>query len=282
MIYATRVAKNLIHVPHVWVAVGVLYLVDAIWSWRIGLTLSDYSGFLTVICVLLAVTALLRGKQRNPRLAVASEVWALWMLFANAANLLTYLAATPALPFRDDLFAGLDSDLGFQWMGLFNLVQAHPVINHLLSICYASLFPEILVLSIFLSFAGLDRRLREFFWIAYIAILLTSIISSLMPAVSAFPRHGLAGKADWLHDLGLLRGGTDLHFAVPDMVGLVSFPSFHAVLALLVIYATRRTGLAGHLFVVWNLIMLISIAPLGSHYLVDILGGAAEPPTAGT
>jgi len=274
MIDATRVAKNLIHVPYVWVAVGALYLTDAIWCWRIGLTLSDYSGFLTIICVLLAVTALLRGKQRDPRLAVASEVWALWMMFANSANLLTYLAATPALPLRDEFFAGLDIDLGFQWMALFNLVQAHPGINRLLSICYDSLIPEILVLSIFLSFARLDRRLREFFWIAYIAILLTSVISSLAPSVSAFPGHGLAGKAGWLHDLGLLRGGADLRFALPDMVGLVTFPSFHAVLALLVIYITRRTGLAGHLFAFWNVIMLVSIVPLGGHYLVDIIGGA--------
>src|SRR5271165_6489934 len=75
---APLVARNAIHMPYLWSAVGILYLTDAIWSWAIGLTLSSYTAFVVMICILLLATVLLRGKQRNPRLAVAMEVWALW------------------------------------------------------------------------------------------------------------------------------------------------------------------------------------------------------------
>jgi membrane-associated phospholipid phosphatase len=114
---------------------------------------------------------------------------------------------------------------------------------------------------------------QEFFWIACLAILLTSILSAVVPAMGAFSEYGLPGQANWLHDLDTLRRGSNLYFVLPDMVGIVSFPSFHTVLAVLAIYITRGTGAVGSLFTIWNVIMLFSIAPIGGHYFVDMIGG---------
>jgi hypothetical protein len=130
------------------------------------------------------------------------------------------------------------------------------------------------VAGIFLSFARFDHRIRAFFSIALIALVLTSALSVLAPAVGAFSRYGFQDRADWLHDLDVLRGGVNLHFDFPAMVGVVTFPSFHAVLALLIIYGMRGTGFIFYPVATWNLMMLVSIPPIGGHYLVDIAGGA--------
>ena len=59
------------------------------------------------------------------------------------------------------------------------------------------------------------------------------------------------------------------------MEGIVTMPSYHTVLAVLLTYAFRRTGLVGYGIATLNFVMLLSIPPIGGHYLVDVLAGGA-------
>ena len=59
------------------------------------------------------------------------------------------------------------------------------------------------------------------------------------------------------------------------MQGIVTMPSYHTVMAVLLTYAFRRTGLIGYGIATLNLVMLLSIPPIGGHYLVDVLAGGA-------
>ncbi len=130
-----------------------------------------------------------------------------------------------------------------------------------------------IVLGIWLCMGRRQQRIHELFWIVYLAMLQTSIISATLPAAGAVVHYGFPDRADWLHDLEALRSGSSLHFMLPNMVGVEQFPSFHTVLAALVIYVARGTGVIGGLFIIWNLIMLVSIPTMGGHYLTDMIGG---------
>jgi hypothetical protein len=46
-------------------------------------------------------------------------------------------------------------------------------------------------------------------------------------------------------------------------------------MAVLLTYAFRRTGLLGYGIATLNVVMLLSIPPIGGHYLVDVLAGGA-------
>ncbi len=173
------------------------------------------------------------------------------------------------------MLANIDDALGFRWAVMFQWVSLHPFAGHILSTCYHSLSPELLVLGVWLSWGRQEQRIRDCFWIACSASLLTCIIFAAVPAAGAFVHYGLPGQANWLQNLDTLRNGANLQFAAADMVGIVTFPSFHTVLAMLVIYTTRGTGLVGRMFAVWNVILLFAIPPFGGHYLVDMIGGAA-------
>jgi membrane-associated phospholipid phosphatase len=50
-------------------------------------------------------------------------------------------------------------------------------------------------------------------------------------------------------------------------------PSYHTVMALLIAYAFRRTGVVGYVIAALNAAMLLSIPSIGGHYLVDVLAG---------
>jgi membrane-associated phospholipid phosphatase len=52
-------------------------------------------------------------------------------------------------------------------------------------------------------------------------------------------------------------------------------PSYHTALAVLFTYAFRGTGLIGYVIAALNTVMLLSIPPIGGHYLVDMVAGGA-------
>jgi membrane-associated phospholipid phosphatase len=58
-----------------------------------------------------------------------------------------------------------------------------------------------------------------------------------------------------------------------DAKGLIGFPSYHAVLALLVIAYTRAIPALRWPALVLNLVVLIATPLQGGHHLVDVLGG---------
>jgi membrane-associated phospholipid phosphatase len=56
--------------------------------------------------------------------------------------------------------------------------------------------------------------------------------------------------------------------------GVVVFPSFHTIMALLATYAFWRTRFLWLLSLAVNAIVLISVVPIGGHYVWDVVGGA--------
>jgi membrane-associated phospholipid phosphatase len=56
--------------------------------------------------------------------------------------------------------------------------------------------------------------------------------------------------------------------------GIVTFPSFHATLAIIMTYAVRRYRWALAVFGSLNCLMILAIPTVGGHYLVDLFGGA--------
>jgi membrane-associated phospholipid phosphatase len=266
---------NGVQMRRAWLAVGAVYLVDALWSGMLGLTLAQYAAFLGAMAWLLSMTVVLRVFHPGSRFAAAAEVVALWLAFAHCNNLLSYLAATPGLKLQDELFARLDRILGFDWLALFAFVQADPIVENVLSVCYGSLLPEVFALGVFLAWTWRDERVQELFWIAFLSSLLTSVISWSIPALGAFQQYGMPAKeALQLHNLQLLRSGIGLRLALPDMNGIVTFPSYHATLALLMAYVMRGTGAIFYGVALWNLTMVVATIPIGGHYLVDLIGGA--------
>ena len=60
-----------------------------------------------------------------------------------------------------------------------------------------------------------------------------------------------------------------------DIRGLIAFPSYHAVLAMLMVWYARTISYLRWPILVLNLVVLASAPVQGGHHLIDIFGGCA-------
>jgi membrane-associated phospholipid phosphatase len=70
-----------------------------------------------------------------------------------------------------------------------------------------------------------------------------------------------------------LRDGSMRMIELGEAQGLVTFPSFHTVVAVLLLLGFRHVPYLRWVGLVLNVLMLVSIPIEGSHYLVDLIAG---------
>jgi membrane-associated phospholipid phosphatase len=194
-----------------------------------------------------------------------------------------YLATTAALPLQDARLAALDQALGFDWLQFLAITNSSPAISWVLVAAYHSAFPQVLVLYLLLSFSRRERRLAEFLTLLSLTSVVTGALILFAPAAGAYAHFaparelfdGFSSNAGMWHYETL----TTLRTQAPSLdftkiEGLVTFPSYHTVLAIIMAYAFRGFRFIALPAVILNSIMIISTLPEGGHYLVDIIGGA--------
>jgi len=200
-----------------------------------------------------------------------------------AAGTYMYLAASAALPLQDARLASVDQALGFDWLGFVGSANSNPAISWALVTAYHSALPQMLALYLLLCFGRYERRLAEFQALLSVTSVAVGALMLLVPAAGACahfrpPRElfdGFSSDAGmWHYEMFLrLRAGTEpLDFM--KMEGLVTFPSFHTVLAIVTAYAFRGFRFLALPAVIVNGFVIVSTLPEGGHHLVDVIAGA--------
>ncbi len=253
-----------------WIAVTLIGLVDAFVSMRLRLVFFDWTRLVLAGAALASLALFYQLSGRSTRLAQAAQWALLWIIFANAGAILTYIAGACGGPPHDAALAALDRALGFDWARWHLYLLDHRALRLVLQLFYASLLLQILVSILYFSLCGQDDANYELLLNTIVALLITAALVIMFPALG----QGAVAGDPYIRDLEALRSGGELRFDMARLQGLVSFPSFHMVLAILLVWAHRRSPLLVPFFGV-NLVMLVSITGPGEHYLADILGGAA-------
>jgi hypothetical protein len=200
-------------------------------------------------------------------LATYYGLWAIFPLFCVRLN---YLSATLGFPLQDALFARADAILGFDWRTWSSIAWAHPLFIKVLEVAYESNIYQPFILVLAFALWGPRGRNREFLVATVLAALTTVIIATVLPAFGPNRIYGIA--SGWDAILEALRAGSHkpLHY-----VGIVTFPSFHASMALILTASVRGNRYAVVAASIINGLMLIATVPIGYHYLVDIIAGCA-------
>lgn len=255
----------------------ILFLaIDTIWSRTLGINFVDYGRILVAISGLLLIGSYYGLSGRSGRLAEMCHYGALWISFSATGAVLTYLSAYMRTPLYDGAFADIDASLGFYWPIWFELTSKNAVIDLLLRIAYHSLIFQILASIIFFAHTKRTDRNKELFWAAVISLAITSAISYAYPAVGTFFHFRIeVQRGVHLQHVFDLISGTQPIYSFRDMQGIVTFPSYHAALAVIFIYAYRDFRRAFPLSVALNTLMLISTPANGGHYLIDVIAGCA-------
>jgi hypothetical protein len=261
--------------PLEWLGLAMICLIDATWAADSGFSVTVSAAAVAIIAAVMAGGIFFHCWYVEPRASLTLEYFALTFVLTASFAVLSYLSWTLRLPLADAAFLRFDRKLGFDWLYWFSAVKRHPLLLVAFEFSYNTLIYQGVYFATLFAVLRNRERLREVFWIVFVACALTTLLSAIFPAYGTFDAFRLGDIDGYLGDMKRLREGTDLHFQLSQLTGVISFPSFHTVMALVYIYAFRGTGLIGGFIAVLNLVMLPSIPFLGGHYLVDILAGAA-------
>jgi membrane-associated phospholipid phosphatase len=287
-----------------WAVVGIFAATDLIWLQSSKLKIAPNTARQIMnFCIILAAASLLPILLRLiVRFLVRSGVTAdtsgianffgecvraltlfvLAILFVRslifAGTLFEYLAASANLPLLDPSLDAVDRAIGFNWISFFVMVNAHPSINSVLKFAYWSSVPVMLGVLIILCCKRDLCRLGEFLAIFAVSLLCTLAIGAFVPAAGAFAQHASVGELftrwPFFQTFESLRNDATPMLDFSDPQGLVTFPSFHAVMAIITTYALRDLRVVSLLcLVILNSLEIISTLTEGGHYLVDVIGG---------
>jgi hypothetical protein len=223
-------------------------------------------------------------RRREAGLVAILAAAAFLLAFSTAASLLSYLALTIAGPRIDGMLAGVDLALGFHWVRLMTVAAGHPALTHLLLMAYLSVMPQTIVLILLL---GWRERIADIYGLCFalsVGALTTIAVWTAFPSFGAFSvfhlppdvaaRLGLALNGDYGRDLVLMLRNGPGHISPTELRGLIGFPSYHTVQALVLIWYARHIPYVRWLALALNVVVLIATPIHGGHHVIDMIGGA--------
>lgn len=157
-----------------------------------------------------------------------------------------------------------------------------PDLSALLHVAYLSLTVQTAVIVLLLAFTGRLSWLRVYMLAFVLAALTTIAISAVLPAEGVWLHYGLTAAAGPLPDsrsswpvfLGL-RDGSFRTVVAAGAQGIITFPSLHAALGVILVAACWPVPVARWIGVALDTLMLIATPIEGSHYFVDVFAGIA-------
>jgi membrane-associated phospholipid phosphatase len=197
-------------------------------------------------------------------------------LFANAMVILSFiLTGILPLPTWDGALATADRALGLNWLDMYQWLARHPAIEALARAVYNSLGEEMLILLIALELLGRHNQARAFLLWFIVSAMATTAIGILFPAAGAFVYYHLpvASTTGYVAQWADLRNGTLRTINPLNNQGLVVFPSFHAILAVLCARAAWPLRIVKFPLLALNLLIILASAAIGGHYFIDIIAG---------
>lgn len=291
------------HMTVAWIAIAGLVSVDVVWlsfsrlsfaasSWHSIIRLVLFTAVAFGFCGLVSRRlvhktdrvggALREGAKRVELFAVAMLLFG---LLAAAVMAYCYLGTAAALPLQDALLAQIDRWIGFDWIAFVKFANSSALASWLLVEAYQSTSFMLVGAMLWFCISGQGERLAEFLALACITSIGIAVGMMIFPAAGAFAHYHLpfaayehfgAGSGMWHYELltGLRNGHiTEIDFNLPNSNCLVTFPSGHTILAIIITYALRGSWWTLIPACIINGAMLVSTIPHGGHHLVDLIIG---------
>jgi hypothetical protein len=256
-----------------WIALAMLSMTVYLGAKYFGLTFTDSESTVVAVGALLLISLLFYGIfGRNSRVGEMVRYLALWIAIFPVGRAFTYLSASLGHPLIDGELEGFDKSLGFDWLNWFRFVNAHSAAKFVLASVYARAGLQIVFCIVYFAHRGEADRNNELLLAATLSLILTGIASGIFPAVGAFEHYEVADSRHGvhLHDLHALRDGTMASVSLGHIEGIVTMPSYHAVLAILLTYVYRYQRRILLVVLPLNLLVLVSTLSEGGHYLADV------------
>lgn len=259
-----------------WSVLLAMVACDAVWMLANGWSLRQSSLLGPVLlATIFFVPLCIKRYREDDLLFTLCEAVIFSLIVARAAALLSYLAISANFPLVDESLASFDGYLGFHWADYYRWSVSHETYHRAMILAYGSLAKQSWLIVFYLSVSRRTARVREFLELTAVLFAVSILLSIFVPAAGApkfFASSIHSDVSGWSH-FELLRAGAMKAIDVNSMQGLVSIPSVHTVMAILLCWAVRTTPLAW-IIVPLNIAVLLSTPVIGGHYITDVLAGA--------
>jgi hypothetical protein len=270
-----------------WIVIGAMGV-------TLGLSLmaTDFSIGLSGLLIAIGYVGLYAGfahanarspARRDPQVMFVLGGIAQITLITAIMTPLTYVAAAANLPMQDANLFAIDRVLGLDWAAYVRFVDDHPILAIWLSYGYGMIRWPIFAIPVVLAAKGRFARIEEFTFAFGLALIATTILSALVPAIGVYQQIGLdpgsvknlnvQAYLDQLRDLPPTRDGALRHLHLLGLGGIVTFPSFHAASAVLYAWALWPVRWMRPIAVLAFGAMLAATPINGGHYFIDIAAG---------
>jgi hypothetical protein len=251
----------------------------------IGFQLKQIAYVVLIVLGALGLSAFYTVVRPDDRVARLFRAAIELFLLSFLCGSLSYAATSLNRPLWDEVFVAWDAAIGFDWRHWLGVLNGYPKINLVLALAYHSMWPQLAVVIAALVTVRAYRRLDVLLLAFGFAAVVTIVVAGFMPALSPLahfaitpadhPNIVLAVPREFEAQALALRDGSMRIIELGEAHGLVTFPSFHTVVAVLLLLGFRTVPYLRWASLVPNVLMLIAIPIQGSHYLVDLIAGVA-------
>ncbi len=259
---------------------------DVVWIEATSIHFAWFSTVRVIAVVgLLLVIAEFYARWRPNREFVVMVRETAWLLaFSAVAAVLSNLVVTLNLPLVDGSIDAVDRALHLDWPAYYAYVTAHPRLGLAYALLYFAALPFIAFGIIALPLMGRPERASEAVLAAMIGALIAIAISGLWPSSGALAYfrpdeslnlHHPIVDLDYKQAFFDLRSGALKSLTLDDIRGLIAFPSYHAVLNVIIVLAFRGIWKFFWPMLALNIAMLATTPVEGGHHFCDAIGGVA-------
>jgi hypothetical protein len=263
---------------------AVLIAIDIVWGWlgHFHVDLLGYGRLALLGLALLAGGIFYQTRRPDPQIAAMILCASFLVFFSAAANLLNNYLLTVAGSRIDAQLDAIDRSLGFDWYRMMVAIADHPALTTWLFHIYNIALPEVAVVIVALAWSGKAEKAYRFCIAVAAGALCVIGLWAFHPSFGAMSLYTLPpdvaarlvlsltcafGKAQ----VALLQNGPG-YITLDALHGsLIGFPSYHAVLALLVIWYARSIRFLLAPALLLNTGVILSTPVQGGHHLVDVL-----------
>lgn len=238
--------------------------------------------FIYLLSVCAAISLFYRFAIHEKTLFMLGECIAQTLGACMVVLLAAAMGARMNLPLADDWLLAADNFIGFDWPAHARWLSQQPQwLGEALRFCYNSYGAQLALLIPLLFFSHHSDYGQRIVMMFYISGMVAALFATLLPAQGVLLHLGLASgtftpvppAAPLLHAeaFAAMREGA-MTLVFPSL-GIGTFPALHAILAVMLIYASMPFRRLRWAVIPLNLVMIVATLFHGGHYLLDILMG---------
>lgn len=233
---------------------------------------------------LVILGAYVRATRPMPQMALGAIGFGIFMCFTGSVAIFIFTLFPVARPLIDPALIKLDASLGYSWAGAVEDLARFPIFGKLLRYVYLSILPQMVAVIMLLAYLNRAVSLHRFLAVGIICMILTVALWAVFPSIGpgayatispeVQAKIGLVLDSAYSEKLRQLAAEGLPLISPAHVTGVIAFPSFHMIMACMVVWFTRATW-AFVPAVVVNLLMVPATLTHGGHHLIDLIAGIA-------